>query len=351
MAHKPSICTMSLGRCFAGHSLPHKLDMAQKYGFQGIEVFYEDLLHLAKALPGGATPENQVSAARTIHHLCETRNLTIICLQPFMHFGGRVDRDQHYRNLRELQLWFELAHTLGTDLICFPSSFLPSDQITDDMDLIVSDFIEAAEMGLQETPVIKFAFEALCWGTRVDTWEASWDVVQRVDRPNFGVCLDSYNILGRIYADPTSTTGRTANYEQATASSIKRLLTEIDVRKVFLIQVADGERLAEPLNESHPFHNSEQRPRMSWSRNARLFYDEPQYGGYLPVKHVLSAIIQGIGFEGWLSFEVFNRRLADTDQAVPEEMARRAAISWVKMKKDLNLRTEDAVQPRVQAML
>ncbi|KAI8685406.1 AP-endonuc-2 domain-containing protein [Fusarium keratoplasticum] len=351
MAHKPSICTMSLGRCFAGHSLPHKLDMAQKYGFQGIEVFYEDLVDFSKSFPGGGSPEDQIAAARAIHQLCAARNLTIICLQPFMHFGGLVDRDQHSKRIDELQLWFELVHALGTDLILFPSSFLSEDEVTDDMDLIVADFVEAAEMGLQQEPVVNFAYESLCWGTRTDTWESSWDLVQRVDRPNFGVCLDSYNILGRIYADPASPTGRTSDCEQATVDSIKRILSDIDITKVFLVQVADGERLAAPLDTSHPFYNPEQPARMSWSRNARLFYGEPQYGGYLPCKQLLRAVIQGLGFEGWLSFEVFNRRLAEPDAAVPEEMARRAAESWVKMKVELGLRTEDEMQPRLQAML
>ncbi|KAF4981670.1 hypothetical protein FZEAL_2557 [Fusarium zealandicum] len=351
MAHKPSICTMSLGRCFAGHSLPNKLDMAQKYGFQGIEVFYEDLLDLARSLPGGGSPENQITAARTIRQLCTARNLTVICLQPFMHFGGLIDRNEHKKSLRELQLWFELVHALGTDLILFPSSFLPLKEITDDLDLIAADFIEAAEMGLQEAPVVRFAFEALCWGTKIDTWEASWDIVQRVDTPNFGVCLDSYNILGRIYADPASPSGRTNGCEKATIESIQRLLSDIDASKVFLLQVADGERLSRPLNRNHPFYSSEQPTRMSWSRNARLFYGESQYGAYLPCKRLLKTVVQGLGFEGWLSFEVFNRRLTETDKCVPEEMARRAAESWMKMKTDLGLRTEDEIQPRSQAML
>ncbi|KAF7545676.1 hypothetical protein G7Z17_g8993 [Cylindrodendrum hubeiense] len=351
MAHKPSICTMSLGRCFAGHSMPHKLDMAQKYGFTGIEVFYEDLVDMAKSYPGGDTPENQISAARELRQLCDARNQEIICLQPFMHFGGLADRDEHRRRLQELQLWFELAHIMGTDLILFPSSFLSPDQVLDDMELTISDFTEAADLGLQTSPPIRFAMEGLCWGTRIDTWEGSWDIVKGVDRPNFGVCLDSYNILGRIYADPASPTGRTPDYEEATMNSIKRILSDVDVTKLFLIQVADGERLAQPLDKNHPFYNAEQPTRMSWSRNARLFYGEPQYGGYLPVKQILRAIVHGLGFEGWLSFEVFNKRLTETDKAVPEEMARRAAESFVKMAADVGLRTEDVMQPRLQAML
>ncbi|KAF4945346.1 hypothetical protein FSARC_14443 [Fusarium sarcochroum] len=342
---------MSLGRCFAGHSLPHKLDMAAKYGFQGIEVFYEDLVDLAKSLPGGATPQNQITAARTIHDLCEARSLNIICLQPFMHFGGLIDREEQAKQFEELRLWFDLCHALRTDLILFPSSFLPEDKLTDDVDLIAADFIKAAEMGLQQEPVIKFAFEALCWGTRINTWEASWDVVQRVNRSNFGICLDSYNILGRIYADPAVASGKTSDCDQVTLDSVKRLLTDVDVSKVFLLQVADGERLTQPLDEKHPFYNSEQPSRMSWSRNARLFYGESQYGAYLPCKQLLRTVVQGLGFEGWLSFEVFNRRFTDTDKVVPEETAKRAAESWEKMKTDLGLRTSDEVQPRLQANL
>ncbi|KAF5025994.1 hypothetical protein F66182_1896 [Fusarium sp. NRRL 66182] len=342
---------MSLGRCFAGHSLPHKLDMAARYGFQGVEVFYEDLVDLASSLPGGATAQNQITAARTIHDLCSSRSLAIICLQPFMHFGGLVDRTEHAKQLDELRLWFELVHALQTDLILFPSSFVSSDKITDDLDVIAADLIEAAEMGLQQQPVVRFAFEALCWGTRIDTWEASWDMVRRVNRPNFGLCIDSYNILGRIYADPAVPSGKTNNCEQVTRASIKRLLMEVDTSKLFLVQVADGERLSQPLDHTHPFYNSEQPSRMSWSRNARLFYGESQYGGYLPCKHLLRTVIQGLGFEGWLSFEVFNKRLAENDTAVPQEMAKRAAESFVKMKTDLGLRTQDEMQPRRQAML
>lgn len=351
MAHKASICTMSLGRCFAGHSLPHKLDMAQKYGFQGLEVFYEDLVDLASSFPGGASPENQLAAARTIRQLCDARSLEVICLQPFMHFGGLVDRDAHRQRLKDLELWFRLASILGTDLILFPSSFLSEEQVSPDLELAIADFAEAADMGLKESPPIRFAMEALCWGTRIDMWETSWTVVTRVDRPNFGVCLDTYNLLGRIYADPTSPTGKTPDAHAATAASVKRIVSDVELSKLFLVQVADGERLDSPLDESHAFYNAEQPARMSWSRNARLFYGEEAYGGYLPVKHVLRAIVHGLGFEGWLSFEVFNRRLAETDKGVPEEMARRSAESFVKMTADVGLRTEDDMQPRLQAML
>ncbi|KAK2592396.1 hypothetical protein QQS21_009915 [Conoideocrella luteorostrata] len=350
MVHKPSICTISLGRCTAGHTLEHKLDVASAHGFRGIELFHEDLLSLTTSLPGGATPENQLLAATNIRHLCQKRGLTIVCLQPFMHYEGLLDRDLHAQRITEMHLWVKLAHNLGTDLILLPSSTLPEEQITDDMDLMVRDFQQVADIGLSARPVVRYAFEALCWGTRVDTWESSWDVVQRVNRSNFGVCLDAFNIAGRIYADPTAASGRARDCNQAVLASIARMLSQVDVSRIFLLQVADAERLSSPLTREHEFYNAEQPARMSWSRNARLFYGEEERGAYLPVRAILSAIVTELGYDGWLSFEVFSRAFFDKDESVPEVMAQRAMNSWVKMVEDLGLKTESRIE-RVQPML
>ncbi|KAK5988468.1 3-dehydroshikimate dehydratase [Cladobotryum mycophilum] len=327
MAFKPSICTMSLGRCFAGHSLKYKLQMASKYGFQGIELFYEDLAALT----------NLIKAAHIIRSYCNEFGLELICLQPFMHYEGLLDRALHRRRLDEMRLWVQLAHILGTDLIMLPSSNLPSEEMTTDMDLIVSDMVEIADIGARAMPPIRFAYEALCWGTRVDTWEGSWDIVQKVNRRNFGICLDTFNIAGRIYADPLSPTGRTQNCDETLNKSLECLVENVPAERIFLLQVADGERLSKPLTEGHEFYNAEQPSRMSWSRNARLFYGESRYGGYLPVQQILHTLIYRIGWEGWLSLEVFNRALVDTKKSVPEEMANRAAQSWECLKRDLRL--------------
>ena len=350
---------MSLGRCFAGHSLPHKLDMTKKYGFHGIEVFYEDLVDLTHSMPGGASHSNQLAAARIFRNLCDARGLEIICIQPFLHFGGLVDREEQRRQVEEVRHWIQLAHLLGTDLIVFPASFLPAEQVTEDIDLIASDFTEVADIGLQASPVIRFAYESLCWATRTDTWESGWHVVQRVNRSNFGVCLDTFNIMGRIYADPASETGCTSNSDQVVFSSLQTLLSSLDVKKLFCLQVADGERLSSPLNEHHSYYNAEQPTRMSWSRNCRLFYGEASEGAYLPVKALLATVVRGLGYQGYLSFEVFNRRLTETDKNVPEEMARRAAVSFEKMVRDVPLQvaspSSQAETPsnhsRVSAML
>ncbi|KAK3322049.1 putative dehydroshikimate dehydratase [Apodospora peruviana] len=343
MACKLAISSMSLGRCFAGHSLAHKLDVAQKYEYRGIELFHEDLADVAESIydhtssPEGPSPAAQLAAARHIYQMCRVRALEIVCLQPFMHYDGLVDRTEHERHLRKLALWIKLARELNTDLIQIPANFLPASHVSEDLNLIVADLQQVADIGLRASPPIRFAYESLCWSTRVDTWELCWEVVQRVDRPNFGMCLDTFNIAGRIYADPTSVTGRTANADEAVRQCISNMVAHVDVAKVFYVQVVDAERLQQPLVPGHPYYNPDQPARMSWSRNCRLFYGEQDHGAYLPVRDIAAAFFHGLGFKGWVSLELFNRRMSEEGADVPEELARRGAVSWAKLAKDLRL--------------
>ncbi|KAK4124249.1 xylose isomerase-like protein [Parathielavia appendiculata] len=346
MPCKLGITSMSLGRCYANHSFTTKVDAAQKYGYRGIELFHEDLADLAFFLSGEnptlAEPSHQaqMAAARHIRQLCDARKIEIICLQPFSQYDGLLDRAEHERRLDQLRFWFELSRELATDIIQIPASFLPAHLVTEDFDLIVSDLRKVADMGLRENPPVRFAYESLCWSTRVDTWERCWDVVRAVDRRNFGMCLDTFNIAGRIYADPAAASGRTVDADEAVRESIARLVEQVDVTKVFYVQVVDAERLDEPLVPGHRFYDPDQPARMSWSRNCRLFYGEKERGAYLPVKDIARAFFHGLGFEGWVSLELFNRRMADRSAEVPEELAKRGAISWAKLQKDMGLKVD-----------
>jgi 4-hydroxyphenylpyruvate dioxygenase len=87
---------MSLGRAWL-HNLGPKLDQAAKYGYEGLEIFYEDLMYHAKKCFGGDTPEDQIRAAEDIYSMCKSRNLSIINIQPFMHYDGLIDRQKTRR--------------------------------------------------------------------------------------------------------------------------------------------------------------------------------------------------------------------------------------------------------------
>lgn len=324
---------MSLGRAWV-HKLVPKLDQAQKYGLTGLELFYEDLEYYAKEECGGTDTESLLQASKEIRKLCDQRGITIIGLQPFWQYEGLKDRKEHKLRIEKLKVWFKLAKELGTNVIQIPTNFLKPDEITSDRCTLVADLTEAADLGAKESPPINFAFESLAWATYIDTWDQCWELVEAVNRPNFGACLDTFNIAGRVYADPASPCGKTPNADADIAASCKRLASTVDVKKVFYIQVVDAERLASPLVEGHEWYDAEQPCRMSWSRNCRLFYGEEDRGGYLPIKQVCKAFLEDLKFDGWVSMELFNRSMNSPDPTVPEEHARRAAEAWEKLKRD-----------------
>lgn len=347
MAYRLGIATMSLGRAWV-HQLSTKLDAAAAHGIEGVEIFYEDLEYLAQDLPGGLTDDNRLTAAKQIRKMCDDRNLEIICLQPLMHYEGLVDRREHERMIQKLKLFFLIVKELRTDIVQIPSSFLDKGT-TGDEDTLLADLVEVAEMGLQESPVVRFTYENLCWGKHVSTIEQAWSLVAKVDRPNFGICLDTFNILGRAWADPAVPSGKVENADAVLKQVIDWIKQNIDVKKIFYIEVEDAERLQKPLTTDHPFHAEGQVPRMSWSRNARLFPFEQS--GYLPIIPLLKAITDddGLGYKGWISLEVFSRTLAQPEPTVPWEHARRAETSWKKLTKVMGWNTTEV--GRIEAML
>lgn len=327
MAFRLGIATLSLGRAWV-HQLSTKLDAAAANGIQGVEIFYEDLEYVAKELPGGLTDANRLIAAQQIRHMCDERTLHVICLQPLMHYEGLLDPNAHKCMIQKLKLFFLIAKELRTDIIQIPSNFL-NEGTTGDEDMLVADLIEVADLGLQEQPPIRFAYENLCWGKWVSTVEQAWSLVAKVDRPNFGMCLDTFNIVGRAWADPSVPSGKVENADAILAQTVEWMKQNIDIKKIFYVEVEDAERLQEPLTPEHPFHVDGQLPRMSWSRNARLFpFEQP---GYLPILPVLKAITDDLGFKGWISLEVFHRVLAEPQHTLPLELAQRAGTSWRKL--------------------
>ncbi|KAJ6032744.1 4-hydroxyphenylpyruvate dioxygenase [Penicillium herquei] len=338
MPNRLGISSMSLGRAWAGHTMDEKLGQASSHGFSGVEIFFEDLEQIADALSEGTTTlEHQIEAANTIRGLCDRHNLTVICLQPFLFYEGLKDRNEHAQRIEKLQHWFELVKIFRTDLIQIPANFLPAEEITSDTEVIVQDMIEVADMGLKQSPTVRFVYENLAWGTYVDTWEAMWDIVKRVDRPNFGCCLDTFNIAGRIWANPASSEGTTPDADAVLEASMERLVKTVDIRKVFYVQVVDAERLSQPLIEGHEYHVPEQPARMSWSRNCRLFAMETDRGGYLPVVKIANVIFNRLGYSGWVSLELFSRTMADPSPTTPKMHAQRGSESWKRLKSALNL--------------
>jgi 4-hydroxyphenylpyruvate dioxygenase len=193
MSYRLSIASHPLGRA-AVHDLANKLNQAAKYGYEGVEVFFEDIETIAKSYPGGDNPDNQLRAAAYFRKLCDERKLTIIALQPFLFYGGILDDEEHKRLIEKVHLWFKIAKVLGTDTIQIPSNFSFDKPTTGEVDKIVKEMVEVSDLGLKESPVIKFAYEGMAWSPHVSSWENVWQFVKLVDRPNFGCVLDTFHI-------------------------------------------------------------------------------------------------------------------------------------------------------------
>ncbi|EPE04822.1 3-dehydroshikimate dehydratase [Ophiostoma piceae UAMH 11346] len=358
MAHtsscRLSISTMSLGYAMAGHTLEHRLRSAQKFGYEGIELFYDDLEHLAGCLPedpqapppspiawtpSSHPPSNdqRLRAASLIREMCDTFGLTVLCLQPFRHFEGLLDRTLHKSRLTELELWCRLAGLLRTDLILIPSNFLPADQVTSDLDAIAQDLREAADLAASANPPVRICYEALAWGTAVSKWQESYDVVKRVDRINFGLCLDTFNMAARDYAEPALSSGGDSRASLSMDQSLRALVMTVDASRIFLVQAADGALNQIAMHDGH-LHSEPALPQyLSWSRNHRLFCAETEQGASLPAMKILKAIFVDLGYRGWLSHELFNKQLSEADPHIPDQMAQRGARSWRRIVWNLRL--------------
>ena len=330
MPCKLAIPTASLGHCSAGHSLDSKLAAAQSYGYQGVEISYDDVQAVADW-------GDQASAALKIRFKCHKLGLEIVCLQPFLDYEGLVDRSEHRVRYSELLHWLKLARTLGTDMIMIPANALSEDKVTDSLELIIKDLQKAADAASQEHPHIRIAYESRCSATRIDRWEYCWDVVEKVNRPNFGMCLDAIHIAGRIFADPAASSGCVLDGNKAVELSMHRFVQRVKAHqdRIFYVQMGDARRPDEPILPGTSDYDPKQSPRMIWSYNYRLFYCEEARGAYLPMREIAEAIFNGVGFEGWVSLELFNRRMDCRDSNVPMDLARRGAISWRKLANDM----------------
>ncbi|CAI6076084.1 unnamed protein product, partial [Clonostachys chloroleuca] len=77
---------------------------------------------------------------------------------------------------------------LGTDMLQVGSTDSPD--ITPDVDQLAGDLGELADLLVERG--YRLAYENWCWATHAPTWKDVWDIVQRANRDNIGLCLDTF---------------------------------------------------------------------------------------------------------------------------------------------------------------
>jgi 4-hydroxyphenylpyruvate dioxygenase len=250
---RTSIATVSLRG-----TLDEKLDAVAAAGFDAIELFGPDLLKTALT-------------AREVRARAEALGLSIDLFQPLRDAGDE----------RRAQLMLALAEQLGAPTLLVCSDVRP-DAIADDARL-AEQLYDLAEQATGYG--VRIAFEALAWGTYVNTYEHAWRIVELADHPALGTCLDSFHILARG-DDPAG-------------------IRAIGGQKIFFLQLADAPRLDLPVLE--------------WSRHHRCFPGEGDFDLDTFVGHVLAT-----GYDGPLSLEIFN------DDPAPSALAARRSLMQFK---------------------
>ncbi|GAB3083156.1 sugar phosphate isomerase/epimerase and 4-hydroxyphenylpyruvate domain-containing protein [Nocardioides zeae] len=259
-----SIATVSLsGR------LEHKLAAAAGAGFDGIELFDNDLV--------ASTLSPREVAAR-----CADLGLAVELFQPVRDVEG-VAPDGFGAVRRRFAAKLDVMEQLGTSVVLCCSNASPD--ALDDPDLSAEQLAALGDLAAERGVTI--AYEALAWGRHVSRFAQSWDVVRRADHPSVTVAVDTFHLLAR--------------------GDGPEVLAGVPGDRIGFLQVADAPLLRTDLLE--------------WSRHFRCF---PGQGG-LDVTGVVAATVAA-GYDGPLSLEVFSDVVREAPPEVTARDARRSLI-------------------------
>ena len=255
-----SIATVSLSG-----TLPEKLEAAAAIGFDGVEIFENDLLTF------DGSPED-------VRELAVNLGLTITCFQPFRDFEA-MPAPQRARNMDRAERKFDVMQALGCDLLMVCSNVSPL-AINDDA-RAAADLAEMAERA--DKRGLRVCYEALAWGRHVNRWRHAWKIVREGNHPALGLLVDSFHTLA-LNDDPSG-------------------IADVPAGKLFFVQLADAPRLSMDV--------------LSWSRHFRNFPGQ----GQLPVTDFVRAVLAS-GYRGPLSLEIFN----DEFRAAPARLTARDGL-------------------------
>lgn len=305
------------------HYLDVKLRAAANHGFTGIEIVYGDLERFSDRHKLSMT-----AAADRIRQLCDNSGLHILSLCPFENFEG--SQAPLEERLEVAKSWMNIARILKAKHIQVPAQFDRS--ASTDESVIVSELQQLADLGLAVEPIVAIAYEPMGWSIRYSTWESALQLSNLVDRPNFGLCLDSFHEASKHWGNPADPSGKQPRADQNLADSLQRFEKEFPIEKLFYVQLSDGERFDPLYSKSHPWYLEGEDPLFTWSKHARPFPLESEIGGCMPVVEIVRTWLVNKGFNGWISLETFDRRMRDSTFK-PEDGASRAVRSIKRLQK------------------
>ncbi|KAJ5570141.1 3-dehydroshikimate dehydratase [Penicillium hispanicum] len=324
ISNRLAISTVSLGQ-HPSYTLEDKLRAAAKAGYDGVEIVFSDLEAYSQS-QNLAT----LDGAEKTRAICADTSLAILSLAPFENYEG--DRSSLSDRLQKAAHWIEIARVLRTPYLQVPSQF-KTNAIGSDA-VVVSELQQLADLGSARQPLVSIAYEPMSWSTYHSTWESSLKLAEAVDRPNFGLCLDTFHIITKLWADPFAVSGKLPDADQRLQQTLERFVRSCPLDKIFYVQLSDAEKFHPPFSTAHPWYLEGEAPQFTWSKHARPFPFKTNMGAYLPVLQVARAWLADKGFTGWVSMEIFDRRMRSKDTR-PEAAAQRGIDSWQRLRKEL----------------
>ncbi|XAW89001.1 TIM barrel protein [Vibrio sp. CDRSL-10 TSBA] len=242
---KTGIATVSISG-----SLVDKLHAAANAGFDGVEIFENDLT------------QSDLSP-RQVRQLAESLGLEIIALQPFRNFEAMPEAIRK-QNFYQAQKKFELMHELGTSRLMVCSNVSP--HVIDDPARAAADLHQLAELAAREN--FRIGYEALAWGRYVHDYDQAWDIVKQADHRNLGIVLDTFHMYARN-------------------NTLDTMRNEITADKIALVQLADAPSLQMDV--------------LNFSRHFRCFPGQ----GDMPIIEFMQCLKEK-GYRDYISHEIFN---------------------------------------------
>lgn len=265
-------CSIGLPR----HTLHQKIEALREAGFDGIELSFPDLQAYAGRHFGREIAEDNYTslceAGKAVRAMCAGHGMKILVLQPFSNFEGWPEgSEQRQDAFARAKAWIDIMEAVGTDMLQVGSSDSPD--MSQDIDQIAADLACLADMLALRG--FRLAYENWCWATRAPTWKDVWTIVKKADRPNIGLCLDTFQTAGGEWGDPTTLSGRIEeggitpeNLSRAYAASLDELAKTVPADKIYFVQISDAYHLEPPMDVAVS-PASGLRPRGRWSHEHR----------------------------------------------------------------------------------
>jgi len=216
--------------------------------------------------------------------------LRVTGFQVLRDFEG-LSGDLHAYKIDIAKSMLTMCNALGAHvLLCCSTT---SAHAAEDRDRFVADLRKLAMLAVPLD--IDIAFEALSWGRFVSDVASAWDLVERADRHNLGLAIDSYHML-------------------ATGTPMSAL-EDIDPAKVLFVQLADFMWQSTPTSDD----------RRETARHFRVF---PGEGAHSDQIAALMRALDDLGYDGDYSFEVFNDDYVQMPLTMVAARARRS-VQWL----------------------